>query len=143
MSQFFNARSDFAYPENKALYSSDYLTNKKNKLAACGLQKSIYCKKKMTQSDYLALNRVILSQSNGYVFTNPKNLVQNTYYLKNLYGIPVVGKIGKQTGTSKDSVMYTSPTNIVKTDIPFYAYYEIDPTGVLFGNSCDAITDYQ
>ena len=141
MSQFFNARSDFAYPENKALYASDYLTNKKNKLAACGLQKSIYCKKKMTQSDYLALNRVILSQSN--IALNTNNLLQNTYYLKNLYGISVVGKIGKQTGTSVDSVMYTSPTNIVNTDIPFYSYYTIDPTGVLFENSCDAITDYQ
>jgi len=141
MSQFFIARSDFAYPENKALYSSDYLTNKKNKLAACGLQKSIYCKKKMTQSDYLALNKVILSQSN--VVTNPKNLVQNTYYLKNLYGIPVVGKIGKQTGTTIDSVMYTSPTNIVKTDVPFYTYYNIDPTDIMFGDSCDVITNYQ
>lgn len=141
MSQFFNARSDFAYPENKALYASDYLTNKKNKLAACGLQKSIYCKKKMTQSDYLALNRVILSQSN--IALNTKNLLQNTYYSKNLYGIPVLGKIGKQTGTSVDSVMYTSPTNIVNTDIPFYSYYTIDPTGILFENSCDAITDYQ
>jgi hypothetical protein len=141
MSQFFNARSDFAYPENNALYSSDYLTNKKNKLAACGLQKSIYCKKKMTQSDYLALNRVILSQSN--IALNTKNLLQNTYYSKNLYGIPVLGKIGKQTGTSVDSVMYTSPTNIVNTDIPFYSYYTIDPTGILFENSCDTIIDYQ
>jgi uncharacterized protein YcsI (UPF0317 family) len=141
MSQFFSARSDFAYPENKSLYSSDYLTNKKNKLAACGLRKSIYCKKKMIQSDYLALNKVILSQSN--VVTNPKNLVQNTFYLKNLYGIPVLGKIDKQTGTTIDSIMYTSPTNIVKTDVPFYYYYTIDPTGVLFGNACDAITDYQ
>ncbi len=32
MSQFFNARSDFAHPENKALYARDYLTNNKYQL---------------------------------------------------------------------------------------------------------------
>ena len=138
MSQFYKSKSDFAHPENTGLYASDYLTNKKNKMAACGLQKSIYCKKKMNQSDYLALNRVVLSQN--YV-GGTKNLFQNTFYTKNFHGIPVVGKTGKQTGVGINTIQFTSPTNITNSNTPFYSYYTIDPTRIILGNSCDVITN--
>jgi hypothetical protein len=141
MSQFYKAKSDFKHAENSGLYSSDYLTNKKNKLAACGLKKSIYCKKKMTQSDYLALNRVLLSKTNVVGGTN--NLLQNTFYTKELDNIPVVSEIGKQSGVGVNTISYTSPTAIVSSDTPFYSYYRIDTENVLLGKTCDVITAYQ
>jgi hypothetical protein len=138
MSQFYKAKSDFAHRENTGLYASDYLTNKKNNLAACRLKKSIYCKKKMTQGDYLALNDVIFSQSSNYVVGGTKNMLQNTFYRLDLSGIPVIAQVGQQT--SVNHINISSPTDINFCYVPFYAYYVIDPDNV-YGNSCDIITN--
>lgn len=144
MSQFFKAKSDFAHPENTGFYSSDYLTKKKNKLTTCNLKKSMFCNKKMTQHNYLVLKQsYLLSQTKGYDIIHKNNLLQNTFYLKDLDKIPVLGEIGKQTGVTSETIQLTTPTNISYCLVPFYAYYEIDPTGVLFGNSCDVITEYE
>ncbi len=139
MSQFYKAKSDFAHSQNKGgLYSSDYLTNKKNNLTACLLKKNPNCKKRMTQSNYLALNNVILSQN--YVY-NTNYLLQNKFYIKNLYGVSVVGELYYQNPDEPNNIAYSSPTAISLCNVPFYAYYTIDPSNILYGNRCDTISD--
>ena len=138
MSQFYKAKSDFAHSQNKGgLYSSDYLTNKKNRMNVCLLKKNPTCKKRMTQSNYLALNKVILSQN---YFTNKNDLLQNKFYRKNLTGLSVVGELDYQNPDEANDVIYNSPTAINPSYVPFYSYYTIDPANILFGNICDTVT---
>ena len=139
MSQTFKSRNDFAHlKESRISYASDYITNKKMDLSLCNQLKDFRCKKKMTQGNYLLLQKGLYEKNNKYVFDTKQNLIRDLYYTKDLSNVDVIGLIGEQTGTYV--VNYDSPTTIDINNSPFYGYYVVDPTGSLYTNSCDVIT---
>ena len=140
MSQTFKSRNDFAHlKESRISYASDYITNKKIGISLCNQLKDFRCKKKMTQGNYLLLQKGLFEKNNKYVFDTNQNLIRDLYYTKDLSNVDVVGLVGEQTGTYV--VNYQSPVTIDINNSPFYGYYVIDPNGNLFANACDVITN--
>jgi hypothetical protein len=123
-------------------YASDYIRNKKAKLAYCNKKvviKQSQCQSQsqiQSQSDLLLYNQGQLL----YNYTDPScnvssfnsaNLVAGLYTQENLEGVNVLSDI-----------LGNTPTTIDNTYVPFYSYYNIDPSGQLFGNTTCGIINF-
>ena len=115
-------------------YASDYIRNKKAKLAYCN--KKVVAKQSQSQSDLLLYNQGQLL----YNYTDPScnvssfnsaNLVAGLYTQENLEGVNV---LSNNVGST--------PTTISANGYPFYSYYNIDPSGQLFGNTTCGIINF-
>ncbi len=114
------------------LTASDYLSKKKIKYIFC---KPDYChpnKNLYSQSNYLLLRQ---ANTNAYYRCNDIDKTQlyiNLYTKLDLNEVPVISQL------SDDSY----PVEISTSVVPFLTY-NIDPSGVLFGNSVCGINNWE
>jgi hypothetical protein len=115
-----------AFGENiKVQNAGDYTLNKK-----------LNYKKKYTaysQSDLLSLKK--LQYYNNYTF-NKTNLNVNLYTKLDLSGVCVIS----------NDLTGECPTSLIldpSSGIPYYTNYNIDPSGILFGNTTCGINNYE
>lgn len=121
-------------------YSSDYIKNKKSLIAYRNNVKSFACKKGYSQGELLSynkgfyLNKIYLLC--GEKPFNKNDLVAGNYVTQNLDSIVTVS-----LATDVDPP-YDNVATINNSNTPFYSYYNIDPTGALFGNSACGINNW-
>lgn len=123
------------------LLAGEYIQSKKALTTFCGANKcntsfgQVKNSKVNSQSNLLMLNRA--NNLNYYSTNNVKNgnLYINLITKLNLKGVPVICK-----GTSPN--LYSSPVSLDKTNIYPYIFYQIDPSGNLFGNTTCGTSRY-
>jgi len=117
---------------SEPLYASDYIYNKKAKTIFCNVN---YCEPNIivnTAANYLLLKRAAeLNNSNVIASINKRNLYINLITKLNLTNVPVI----------KDMTNDEIPAHINTNVIP-YLTYNIDPKGVLFGNTPCGLNNY-
>lgn len=112
--------------------AGDYLYNKKAKTTFCLANKCIPSRKVNTESNLLLLNRANnLKYYPCKNFFNKANLNINLITKLDLKDVPVIADF------SGNAV----PTTITQSAIPFLDY-NIDPSGVLFGNTICGVNNY-
>jgi hypothetical protein len=113
-------------------YASDYIYNKKAKTLFCDFN---FCKPNTpvdTEGNYLLFQRAAeLSKSNLIANINNRNLNINLVTELNLTSLPVI----------LDSTTNQVPAPIDTNNVP-YLTYNIDPSGVLFGNTPCGIDNF-
>jgi hypothetical protein len=117
-------------------YASDYLENKKAKLAFCSGPS--YCNRLLKGKNY---EQRLLFQKGFYLNNlekctilpfNKANLEVGLYAKENLHNITVL----------ENESTNVTPTTINTSATPFYKTYTIDPSGQLFGNTPCGILNY-
>jgi hypothetical protein len=112
--------------------AGDYIYDKKAKTTYCLANKCVPNKSINTQSNLLLLNRANKLKYYPCVnFFNKANLNVNLITKLDLKDIPVI----------ENAINNKVPTNINPSDIPFLDY-NIDPSGVLFGNTICGINNF-
>jgi hypothetical protein len=112
--------------------ASDYLYDKKAKTTFCLANKCIPSRKVNTESNLLLLNRANnLKYYPCKNFFNKANLNVNLITKLDLKDVPVIANF------SDNAV----PTTVTQSAIPFLDY-NIDPNGLLFGNTICGVNNY-
>jgi hypothetical protein len=114
-------------------YASDYIKNKRAKIVFCNELKSPYCKKLMTQNEFLNFKRIDAHYASKSLY-NKSNLINGLYTKEKLENIDTLCRI--------EGNMCVNPTTIDPLNVPFYSFYNIDPKGELFGNTPCGINNY-
>ena len=134
MAHLFKSRSGksafgvFSEPQT----AGDYIYDKKAKTTFCLANNCIPSKKVNTESNLLLLNRA--NKLKYYAcqnFFNKANLNINLITKLDLTDVPVIADFSGNI----------TPTTITQAAIPFLDY-NIDPSGVLFGNTICGINNY-
>jgi hypothetical protein len=138
MSNIFNLNSGkpafgvFSEPQT----SGDYLYNKKSKTLFCNLNcNSIRDKKKISlnsENNLLYKRALQLSNINKTNKSDKTNLNINLITKMDLQNIPII----------QDMSSKVTPSSINTTNIP-YLTYNIDPSGILFGNTVCGLYNYE
>jgi len=130
------AKPAFGTIGNPYSYASDYLENKKAKLAFC--RGPSYCNRLRKAKTY---EQRLLFQKGAYLNNlekcsiypyNKANLQVGLYAKENLNNVSVL----------ENSVSKITPTTIDTSASPFYQTYIIDPSGELFGITPCGIFNY-
>jgi hypothetical protein len=127
----------------KNFYASDYIQNKKLKQAFSYSIKN-KTRTNLSQSQLMNLKNCELFNSMVYnkVDLDNTELISGLYSKENLNGVVCIciieNNVNPKTGLPKCDF----PTVIDVAKQPFYTYYNIDPTGYLFGNTECGLNNY-
>ena len=112
-------------------YASDYIQNKKSLISYKNNIRSPTCKKGYSEKELLHFNkgRYLYNRYLRYGEKpfNKYDLIAGNYATQNLSNIVTVSP------SNELKTPYTSTT--INSNVSFYTNYNIDPEGVLFGNS--------
>ena len=114
------------------LTAGDYLLNKKTKYSFC---KPDYChpnKNLYSQSNYLLLRKANALAYHQCNTIDKTQLYINHYTKLNLNEVPVISQLSDNS----------SPVEINTSVVP-YLTYNIDPSGILFGNNLCGINNWE
>ena len=118
-------------------YASDYITNKKAHISYCNnncKKISTLCKKKWSEGDYLLYKKGRDAKLSI--------LLGTTFDTTELYGGLMTYEDLMDVSVIQNNITSDSPTLIHPLNVPFYQYYNIDPNGVLFGNTPCGVNNY-
>lgn len=135
----FNSSNSFNISNAKSAFNnvrqtndaSDYISNLKAKNKFCGANSPCFPNKYLqSQNDFLLRKQAYLLNRPCYEF-DKTNLYINLYTKLDLSGVVVISDLSTNI----------TPEPINQTDIQ-YLKYNIDPSGVLFGNDICGINNY-
>lgn len=136
MSKFIStnsAKNTFAQL-NTSINASDYIHKKKLK-NFCNSEICYSNKKVYSQSNLLMINKVTHFAANPHVYVNKNQLYSN------LYTTLVLNELCGNTPIISDLSGNTFPA-IMDVNITPYLKYNVDPSGVLFGNNVCTLDNY-
>jgi hypothetical protein len=130
----YSAKPTFAQV-NKSLYASDYIASKKTKYSFCN-SNICYPNKNITSES----NLLLLKKANILAFY-PYNNFDKTQLYSNLYTKLDLSDLSGNISIISDLSGNTFPV-IINTSVEPFLKYNIDPSGVLFGNTPCGIDNY-